>query len=180
MQNELFILKLVYYFLRGPSWPWSYGSWIYDYLCNQCLSPLMLRVRISIRARCTTLCGKVYQWFSPGTLVSSIYKNDHHDIIEILLKVALNTIKQTTNIILYCQIWFQYHSSRCHDSIFYVHFGLTVNIWRINFTQDPLVTNLEICVLYIVSIKLTRNSSLSSSSKLPMIMSFIHGRSNVL
>jgi hypothetical protein len=35
--------------------PWSYGSWIYNYLCNQCLSPLMLWVRISIRARCTTL-----------------------------------------------------------------------------------------------------------------------------
>ena len=26
----------------GPSWPCSYGSWIYNYLCNQCLSPLML------------------------------------------------------------------------------------------------------------------------------------------
>jgi len=24
--------------------------------CNQCLSPLMLWVRISIRSRCTTLC----------------------------------------------------------------------------------------------------------------------------
>ena len=22
-------------------WPWSYGSWIYNYLCNQCLSRLM-------------------------------------------------------------------------------------------------------------------------------------------
>jgi len=39
----------------GKSWPWSYGSWIYNYLCNQCLSPLMW-VWISIRARCTTLC----------------------------------------------------------------------------------------------------------------------------
>jgi hypothetical protein len=27
--------------LPGPSWFWSYGSWIYNYLCNQCLSPLM-------------------------------------------------------------------------------------------------------------------------------------------
>jgi hypothetical protein len=35
------------------------------------------------------------QWFSPGPLVSSINKTDHHDITEILLKVALNTIKQT-------------------------------------------------------------------------------------
>jgi len=29
---------------------WSYGSWIYNYLCNQCLSPLMLRVWISLMA----------------------------------------------------------------------------------------------------------------------------------
>ena len=56
---------------KEPSWPWSYGSWIYNYLCNQCLSPLVW-VRISIRARCTTLCDKVCKWvatsrwFSPG------------------------------------------------------------------------------------------------------------------
>jgi hypothetical protein len=31
-------------------------------------------------------------WFSPGTLVSSTNKTDHHDIDEILLKVALNPI----------------------------------------------------------------------------------------
>jgi len=49
----------------GPSWPWSYGSWIYKYLCNQCLSPLM-RVWISIRVRCTTLCDKVCQWIATG------------------------------------------------------------------------------------------------------------------
>jgi hypothetical protein len=33
---------------EGPSWPCSYGSWIYNYLCNQYLSPLTLWVRISI------------------------------------------------------------------------------------------------------------------------------------
>jgi hypothetical protein len=32
------------------------------------------------------------RWFSPGTLVSSTNKTDSHDITEILLKVALNTI----------------------------------------------------------------------------------------
>jgi hypothetical protein len=51
--------------------------------------------------RCTTLCNKVCQllaagqWFSPGSPVSSTNKTDRHDITEILLKVALNTIKQT-------------------------------------------------------------------------------------
>ena len=86
---------------EGPSWPWSHGSWIDNYLSNQCLSPLMLWVRTSIRARCTTLCDKVCQWlatgrwFSPYPSVSSTNKTDRYDIIEILLKVALKTIKQT-------------------------------------------------------------------------------------
>ena len=84
-----------------PSWTWSYGSWIYNYICDQCLSPLVLWVKISIRARCTTLWFKVCQWlatglwFSPGPPVSTTNKTDHHDITKILLKVALNTIKQT-------------------------------------------------------------------------------------
>jgi hypothetical protein len=50
----------------------------------------------------TILCGKVGQcfatgmWFSPGTRVSSTNKTDHHDITEILLKVALDTIHPST------------------------------------------------------------------------------------
>ena len=78
--------------LDGLSWPWSHGSWIYNYLCNQCLSPLMLRVRILIKVWCTTLCDKVCQWlatgwwFSPGPPVSSTNKTDRHDITGILLK----------------------------------------------------------------------------------------------
>jgi magnesium-transporting ATPase (P-type) len=45
--------------------------------------------------------SKVCQWlatgrlFSPGSPVSSTNKTDRHDIAEILLKVALDTIKQT-------------------------------------------------------------------------------------
>jgi hypothetical protein len=34
-------------------------------------------------------------WFSPGPPVSSAKKTDRHDLTEILLKVALNTTKQT-------------------------------------------------------------------------------------
>ena len=69
-----------------------------NYLCNQCLSPLMW-FRIWIRARCTTLCDKVCQWlttgqwlFLSGPPVSSTNRIDRHDINEILLKVALNTL----------------------------------------------------------------------------------------
>jgi hypothetical protein len=47
-----------------------------------------------------TLCDQVCQllatgrWFSPDTPVSSTNKTDCHNIIEILLKVALSTINQ--------------------------------------------------------------------------------------
>jgi hypothetical protein len=90
------IFYWISYRFQGLLWPWSYGSWIYNYLC---LSPLMLWVRISIRARCTALCDKVCQWlatgrwFSQDPLVSSTNKTDRHDITEKLFKVALNTIK---------------------------------------------------------------------------------------
>ena len=97
------LLSHQYKLKQGPSW--SYGSWVYNYLCNQCLSPLTLRVRIRLRRGFlnTTLCDKVCQslaagqWFSPGTPDASTYKTDHHDINEILLKVSLNTITLTLN-----------------------------------------------------------------------------------
>ena len=38
-------------YLLGSSW--SYGSWIYNYLCNQCLSTFKLWVPSSFMARCT-------------------------------------------------------------------------------------------------------------------------------
>jgi len=43
---------------EGPSLPWSYGRWIYNYLYNQCLSPLKLWVRTLLRRSVidTTLC----------------------------------------------------------------------------------------------------------------------------
>jgi len=79
---------------QGPSW--SYGSWIYNYIYNQGLSPLTLWVRTPPRRGVldTTLCDKVCQWlaagqlFSPDTPVSSINKTDRHNITKILLKVA--------------------------------------------------------------------------------------------
>ena len=108
-------LALTYFFyfvilLNWPSWPWSYGSWIYNYPCNQCISPLMLWVRFSIRSGYTTL-DKVCQWlatgqwFSPGIPVSSTNKTDRHDIIEILLKATLSTIKQTNTHIIRTTTW---------------------------------------------------------------------------
>jgi hypothetical protein len=79
--------------IGGPSWSWSYGSWIYNYLCNQCLSPLFSCEFEPCSWRGvldTTLCDKVCEWlatglwFSLGPPVSSTNKTDRHDITEIL------------------------------------------------------------------------------------------------
>jgi hypothetical protein len=57
---------------------------------------------VNYKKGCTRLAAasdKVYQllahgrWFSPGTPASSTTKTGCHDIVEILLKVTLNTIK---------------------------------------------------------------------------------------
>ena len=81
-----------------PSWSWSYSSWIYNYLCNLCLSPLKLWVWILIMVKCTQYKIMWYNLFRSGTPVSSTNKTDHHDITEILLKVALSTITLTLNL----------------------------------------------------------------------------------
>ena len=47
--------------------------------------------QISIMAR----CARYIRWFSLGSPISSTNKTDRHEIAEILLKVALNTINQT-------------------------------------------------------------------------------------
>ena len=104
-------------------------SWIYNYLCNQCLSSLTLWVRTPLRRGVldTTLCDKVRQlhaagrWFSLATSVSSTNKTDHHDITEILLKVALNTINLNIKRAYLCLCIIHYchrnvkHSTLCID-----------------------------------------------------------------
>jgi len=76
-----------------------YGSWIYNYVCNQCLLPLKLWVRTPFMARCAryNIMWKSLSVICDRSVVFSGYTNKtyHHDITEILLKVALNTITLT-------------------------------------------------------------------------------------
>ena len=72
---------------KGPSWSWSYGSWIYNYLCNQCLSPLKVEFEshswrgLLDTTFCDTVCQWLAtgQWFSPVTLFSSTNIPDCQD-----------------------------------------------------------------------------------------------------
>ena len=72
--------------------------WIYNFLCNQCLSLLKLWVLIPLMEKCTWY--NIMWWTLSVTcdrsVVFSINKTGRHDITEILLNVALNTITLTT------------------------------------------------------------------------------------
>jgi hypothetical protein len=67
---------------------------------TQVTQSLFIRTLLRRGVLDTALCDKVRQWFSPDTLVSSTKKTDRHDITEILLKVAFNTINQPLNLFL--------------------------------------------------------------------------------
>ena len=94
VQDQIHVWK--FYTCKGLDIPASKS-----YLISKCsISPLKLWVWVHLMwgVLDATLCDKVCQWlatgqwFLPGTPVSSTNKTDCHDITEILLKVALNTI----------------------------------------------------------------------------------------
>ena len=90
---------------KGQSWSWSYGSWIYNYVCNQCISPLKLWISLLFRRGvldtilCNIACQRLVtgRWCSLGTSVSSTNKTGRDDITELFLKVALSTTTLTLN-----------------------------------------------------------------------------------
>jgi hypothetical protein len=99
--SVLFCHCIICNFLRGLSWSSSYGTWIYNYLCNQCLSSLTL----CVQARCTIIQHYVIKFVSDLRQVGGFLrvlrfpldtnignKTDRHDITEILLNVALSSI----------------------------------------------------------------------------------------
>ena len=78
--------------MYGPSWSWSCGSWIYNYLCIQCQS---VRVRIPFMTLQYVIKFvsdlRLVDGFHRDTPVSSTNTTDRHDITEILLKMDLYT-----------------------------------------------------------------------------------------
>jgi hypothetical protein len=90
-------------------------SKLFHYILNGLISKLQENVLISQMHCCdnfflnlNSLCDKVCQWlvagqwFSLGSPVSSTTKTDGHDITEILLKVAFNTLTLLIFFFLFC------------------------------------------------------------------------------
>ena len=87
--------------ISQSEWAVVGGSWVYNYLCNQCLSPLMLWVRIQLRRGVfdTILYDKVCQWLATGRWFStctpvSLHQSNWPPIYRYnwnIAEVALNT-----------------------------------------------------------------------------------------
>jgi hypothetical protein len=96
VRHDIHSLHLIRYHL-GPSW--SYGSLLYNYpsqLNLWFLIPLMVKsTRYNMWKKLSESCDRsvVFCRYTGSTT----NKTDHHDITDILLKLALNTTNQTKN-----------------------------------------------------------------------------------
>ena len=135
---------MVYCGETGPLWPWSYGSWIYNYLYATCAYHYWCcEFRISIMVRCTTLCDSLSATCD-RSVVFSTNKTDRHDITEILLKVALNTVKLWRNRVLGKLIMSNYtflvpYCSACYDFLVKTTFQSDWSVLRSVFINENTV-----------------------------------------
>jgi hypothetical protein len=112
------------------------------------------RTRLCILQKgCTRLAAasnKVYQllahgrWFPPGTLAPATTKTGRHDIAEILLKVALNTINQINHI---CTFYNLMMLITFKITVYYCHF---VIVSLLNYTRHFCMNNYVINFLVII------------------------------
>ena len=104
----IIIIIIIYYHItfqnRGPGWLNELGVGLPNNSYKPITNTTWVRARLcKLQKGCTPIAAasdKFYQllangqWFSPGTPASSTINTGLHDIAELLLKVALNTINQ--------------------------------------------------------------------------------------
>jgi hypothetical protein len=145
--------------------PWKYSdlNWISTFLCTgEVTSGYFIVINTTFNkmsSKCaysrswwglldTTLCDKVCQWlvegrwFSAGSPVTSTNKTDRHDITEILLNVALNTITliltlhiQLTASIIFYNSYVNYLSFLFCIRRYYllIYVDILINQWKLTF-----------------------------------------------
>jgi len=97
------------------------------------------------------------RWFSSGTPVSSTNKTDLHDITEILLKVALNTINQTKPSLIYFYNMYILHCTSGNNKNMWISYLLIKgNIIYSYIIHDVLNGHFHNLTLFCVRIDISR------------------------
>jgi hypothetical protein len=91
---KFLILTCINYYaplpLMRPLCSWLYHSWIYNYLCNQCLSPLKLWVRPPFMVKCTRYN---IMWYSLSVVFSWYYGFLHLEyIVHLFFLISFNKL----------------------------------------------------------------------------------------
>ena len=126
------------------------AQWVRS-LDHTSLSPILRGCAPSLvnyKKGCTRLAAasdKVFQllaqgqWFSPGTPASSTTKTGHHDIAEILLKVALNTKIQI-------QI-------QIHKKLHLTYKKCVLDAIKANRRNQTFISRISNCIIYLEQIQ---------------------------
>jgi hypothetical protein len=136
-----------YFFKRGPSWSWCNNSWIYNYLCNQCLSPPKLWIRTRWwRDVLNTTFYDSWQWFASGlcellsqTVRVGIYsttteKSRNRNLAKVVLAEAIE-IKVSNiynDLLMVWNVFFYSHFNTTH-AFTLNFFSKNINVWNLYF-----------------------------------------------
>ena len=110
MYEELLFITLY----KGSLWSWPCGSWIYSYMCYQCLSPLKLpdrnpggevySIQYYVIKVCQWLAMTTGEWFFPakGTLAMVSSTNKTVSFITVLFYYLFIQLLTNTLLLKYC------------------------------------------------------------------------------
>ena len=144
----LYILLLV-----GLSWSWSYASWIYNYLCNQCLSPLKLWVKFQSwwGVLDTTLHDKVFQWLAAGRWFSLVYSSFLHQW-NWLPQYYWNIVACKVGGFLWCTLVSSINETDCHnitEILLQVALNTTILTLKVLLAWFCVISNVHINIIFV-------------------------------
>ena len=137
------------------SWSWSYGSWIYNYLCNQYLSLLTLWFQIPLMAR-FFLGGPVSSWYNWNIIAGGIKRYNPSE-----WKMAGI---QSCDMIIKKLGWQFFLFLMNHNSFSSIYFHLIIFIWSHHGTfSDLLFVHYPLCKYNVIRHYMIRSGFLKTS-----------------